>query len=184
MRLAKLLVALLFVGGAVALIEGTSAHAGTRSAAELFELPTDAGHGEAKEVEVLVDETHLKLATITLRDGESLPTHSTPVPATIQVVSGEGVITVEGEPMRVSAGSVVVLAPEAEHDVVPIDGANMVLVVHYLKSAIPVLPPTPSNQQHGDRDHGKTDDSDNSHEHDPDDGDRRDDETDPRFPRR
>ena len=98
-------------------------------------VPTEIGEGEGKEVKVLVDADHLKLATIILRDGTSLPTHSTPVPATIQVLEGDGVIHVLGKPVAVEKGSVVVLAAGEEHDVVPRPESDMLLLVHYLRTA-------------------------------------------------
>lgn len=102
---------------------------------EVIQLATPEGSGDGKEVTVLVDQDHLKLATIVLRKGTALPTHSTPVPATIQVLEGEGVIHVAGKPESVSTGSIVLLAAGQEHDVVPKSGTSMHLLVHYLRNA-------------------------------------------------
>ena len=101
---------------------------------QMMQLPDMAGDGEGKEVKVLMDEPHLKLATVALRRGTVLPSHSTPVPATIQVLEGNGVIHVAGEAVTVTAGSVVVLAAGQEHDVVPEKDGDMLLLVHYLRS--------------------------------------------------
>lgn len=100
---------------------------------QLVQLPTDVGEGKAKEVNVLLDQEHLKLATITLRNGTALPIHSAPVPATIQVLEGEGIIHVAGKPLAVSQGSIVVLAAGEEHDVVPKDDGDISVLVHYLR---------------------------------------------------
>lgn len=97
------------------------------------QVPTQIGEGEGQEVTVLLDDEHLKLATITLRAGTALPTHSAPVPATIQVVEGEGIIHVSGEPVPVQKGSIVVLAAGQEHDVVPAEESDMLVLVHYLR---------------------------------------------------
>lgn len=103
---------------------------------QMMQLPEKAGDGEAKEVKVLMDEPHLKLATIALRRGTVLPPHSAPVPATIQVLQGSGIIHVTGEAVTVTHGSIVVLAAGQEHDVVPEEGGDMLLLVHYLRGAV------------------------------------------------
>lgn len=97
-------------------------------------LPRSAGSGEGKEVSVLLDERHLKIATIALRDGTPLPPHTAPVPVTIQVLEGEGVIHAGGQPMTVTRGSLVSLVANEEHDVIPKPGGDMLLLVHYLRS--------------------------------------------------
>lgn len=100
-----------------------------------LELPRSAGGGDDKEVSVLLDERHLKLVTIALRKGTSLPPHSAPVPVTIQVLEGEGVIHVGGKPVPVVPGSLVSLVAGEEHDVVTNDGGDMLLLVHYVRGA-------------------------------------------------
>lgn len=102
---------------------------------QMMQLPDKAGEGEAKEVKVLMDEPHLKLATIALRRGTELPPHSAPVAATIQVLEGNGIIHVEGEAVTVTDGSIVVLTAGQEHDVVPERGTDMLLLVHYLRGS-------------------------------------------------
>ncbi len=83
----------------------------------VFELPQEVGYGPGKEVSVLLDESHLKLAVLTLRQGTALPPHSVPVPTTIQVLEGEGIIHIDSEQIPVSKGSLVSLRAGAEHDV-------------------------------------------------------------------
>ncbi len=100
-----------------------------------IELPRNAGSGSGKEVSVLLDERHLKLVTIALRDGTPLPPHTAPVPVTIQVLEGEGVVHTSGKPMTVTQGSLVSLVANEEHDVIPKSGSDMLLLVHYLRSA-------------------------------------------------
>ena len=117
----------------------TGAHGGAHEIDEalspvaLFELPQEVGDGPGKEVSVLLDESHLKLAALMLRDGTALPSHSAPVPTTIQVLEGEGVLTVDSERISVSRGSLVSLHAGAAHDVVPKPGSDMLLLVHYLR---------------------------------------------------
>ena len=53
-------------------------------------LPTEAGAGAPKEIKPVLDNAHLKLATITLRKGTLLAEHSSPMPVTIMVLTGDG----------------------------------------------------------------------------------------------
>lgn len=101
----------------------------------VIELPREAGEGPGKEVTVLLDESHLKLAVLTLRQGTVLPAHSAPVPTTIQVLQGSGVIHINGEPIRVAEGVLLPLPAGADHDVRPDEDSDMVLLVHYLRGA-------------------------------------------------
>ena len=101
---------------------------------QVVELPRSVGSGDAKEVSILLDESHLKLATIALRQGTNLTSHSAPVPVTIQVLEGEGIIHIGGKPVHASKGTVVSLAAGEEHDVVPEPGSAMLLLVHYLRT--------------------------------------------------
>ena len=105
---------------------------GDRPAAR-YDLPTEIGPGEPREVSVLLDESHLKIATLILRDGAELAPHSASSPATIQVLQGNGVMHVGGEALSLSAGTIVSLAAGQEHDVVPAPASDMLLLVHYLR---------------------------------------------------
>jgi quercetin dioxygenase-like cupin family protein len=138
MKSKHLLAAALLVVGAGILtttdVQGETASKAV-SGSQVIELPKNAGSGDGKSVSVLLDESHLKLATIALRQGTPLPTHSAPVPATILVLEGEGVMHVGGQPVPVSEGTIVSLAAGEEHDVVPTPGGDMLLLVHYLRGA-------------------------------------------------
>ena len=98
-------------------------------------LPNTAGEGAAKQVTIQLDEGPLKLATIALRDGTELPPHTAPVPVTIHVLEGTGVIHVGTEALDVVRGSVVLLPAHADHDVIPAPGTDMLLLVHYMRGA-------------------------------------------------
>ena len=76
------------------------------------------------------------VATVALRGGTALPAHSAPVPTTIQVLEGQGVVHIAGEAVTVAKGTIVALVAGAEHDVVPAPGSDMFLLVHYLRSAV------------------------------------------------
>lgn len=104
------------------------------SANHTLELPLTAGNGKDKEVSVLLDDHHLKLVTIALRNGASLTPHCADVPVTIHVLDGKGTIHVGAKPVSVSRGSMVVLLAGEEHDVVAGTGGDMLLLVHYLRA--------------------------------------------------
>jgi quercetin dioxygenase-like cupin family protein len=116
------------------------------SPSTVFELPQEVGYGPGKEVSVLLDESHLKLAALTLRQGTALPPHSAPVPTTIQVLEGEGIIHIDSEQIPVTKGSLVSLRAGAAHDVLPKQGSDMLLLVHYLRSGGPLA--THSAKEH------------------------------------
>lgn len=100
-------------------------------------VPTSAGPGEGRETRVLLETPHLKLATILLRRGTVLEAHSAPMPVTIQVISGQGVVELGDRSEPVTAGSLVALAPGMQHLVRPGAGTDMVLLVHHLKTPNP-----------------------------------------------
>lgn len=107
------------------------------SANQVFELPQSVGSGQGKEFSVLVDESYLKMATLTLRQGTTLPSHSTPVPTTIQVLEGEGEVHIGSRLISVSGGTLVSLVAGEAHSVVPKPGSDMLLLVHYLRGGEP-----------------------------------------------
>lgn len=102
---------------------------------QTIEVPQSAGSGPGKEVTVLLDQEHLKIATISLRQGTVLPPHSAPVPATILVLEGRGITNLAGKAVPVTEGTLISMAAGEDHDVVPESGTDMLLLVHYLRSA-------------------------------------------------
>jgi quercetin dioxygenase-like cupin family protein len=102
-------------------------------------LPGAIGAGEPKVVSMLVDDAALKLATIVLRKGTVLPSHSGPTPVTIVALQGAGTVVTDTERVRVDATHAVYLAPGVPHAVEPDAGTDLVLLVHHLKST-----PTPT----------------------------------------
>lgn len=96
-------------------------------------LPQGPTGKDAKHVETLLDTPFVKLVSITLRDGKKLESHAAPVPVTIQALSGAGVVVTGDTRDKLSRGHLVLLAPKAEHEVVPDGDEDLVLLVHYLK---------------------------------------------------
>ena len=101
-------------------------------AARVVELPAAAGSGDPREVRVLVDEPALKLVTIILRQGTTLPEHHSRVPVVIQALQGAGTVTAGTEQLRVDPAHAVLLAPNVPHAVAPDDGTDLVLLVQHL----------------------------------------------------
>lgn len=113
--------------------EGNAEDSATTQVIQLPGIVGNVGSGAGKEVATLIDQSHLKLAIITLRRGTVLASHSTPVPATILVLQGAGVMNVGGEAIPASKGTIVSLGAGEQHDIVPEPGSNMLLLVHYLR---------------------------------------------------
>lgn len=98
------------------------------------ELPTAPATAPPVKVIPVYDAPHLKLATITLRDGAVLERHTAPMPVTIQVLVGEAEVTFDdGHRERVSPSRLVALEASVPHAVVPVGKATVVLLVHHMK---------------------------------------------------
>jgi quercetin dioxygenase-like cupin family protein/heme-degrading monooxygenase HmoA len=61
----------------------------------------DEGHGVA----TLVEESHLKIRQVGLEPGREVPVHTADAPVTLQVIRGQGVISVDGQSVRIGAGT-------------------------------------------------------------------------------
>lgn len=96
-------------------------------------LPARIDAGDDKQVDVWLDEGPLRLVTIVLRNGTSLPPHTAPFPVTIHVLEGRGVIHLGAESVNVERGSILLLPAEAQHDVVPAPNTDMRVLVHYMR---------------------------------------------------
>lgn len=117
----------------------------TGAAQRLVELPPAASAGPPRQVQVLVDEPALKLATIVLRQGTVLPTHQSAVPVTIVALHGAGTVVAGTERLRLDPAHAVMLAAGVPHAVEPDATADLVLLVHHLGQA---ASPAPHGHQH------------------------------------
>lgn len=73
-----------------------------------------------------------KSGTVTLfafDAGQSLSEHSAPFDALVQVVDGEGEFTIDGTPMRVATGQVVLLPANVPHAVQAVQRFKMLLTM-------------------------------------------------------
>ena len=96
-------------------------------------LPTEAGTGPGREVKVLLETPHVKIATITLRGGTVLEEHSAPMPVTIQALRGTGTIRMGDARETLGADKMVTLAPGVPHSVTPEGKSDLLLLVQHLK---------------------------------------------------
>lgn len=107
------------------------------SRSHALELPHPEPDGPDKVVTVVLDEPHLKVMFVALRNGAHLPSHAADAPITIHVLDGEGVIEIGTEPMQVSTGSFLSLTPGEKHSVTPSEGKQLALLVHNVRAARP-----------------------------------------------
>ena len=114
-------------------------------------VPTTAAAGQGREVKVLLDTPYVKLVSITLHNGTVLSEHSAPVAVTVQALSGSGVVRTGDTKDRVAVGQLVLIAPNAVHEVTPDGNGDLVLLVHYLKSATAAGAPTKAPDGHRHR---------------------------------
>ena len=82
------------------------------------QLATAIGEGPDQEVKKLHQGAWTQLMQITLRNGKPLTTHQAKEAVTIQCVSGEGTLVVDGrERIALTPGVVVLLEPNVPHAV-------------------------------------------------------------------
>jgi quercetin dioxygenase-like cupin family protein len=96
------------------------------------QLATTIGEGPDQEVRKLHQGAWTQLMQITLRNGKTLTTHQAKEAVTIQCVSGEGTLVVDGsERIALTPGVVVLLEPNIPHAVESAPAVS-VLVTRFL----------------------------------------------------
>lgn len=80
-------------------------------------VKTTIGEGADQEVTKIYDSDWTKLVQITLRNGKTLERHSAKEAVTIQCISGEGTLVLEGSRIPLKAGVIVPLEPNVPHSV-------------------------------------------------------------------
>ncbi|MBT8493369.1 MAG: cupin domain-containing protein [Deltaproteobacteria bacterium] len=83
--------------------------------------------------EIVHDDASVKIVVVTIAAGQTMKEHATPVPVTVQTISGAGMMKVSGEDHPLTADKVHFLDAEAPHAIRADAGAPLVLLVHYLK---------------------------------------------------
>lgn len=101
-------------------------------------LSTEVAEGEPPgpqvHPQVVADTPHVKTVVITLRDGATLPVHSSPHPAIIQALSGQGHAVMGEAREELSPARMLLLDPGVKHEVVAAEGTDLVLLVHHMKT--------------------------------------------------
>jgi quercetin dioxygenase-like cupin family protein len=85
--------------------------------------------------QVVAETPHVKTVLITVRDGATLAEHSTPHAASIQALSGSGIVQMGDSLEEVSPTRMLLLDPGVKHEVVAAEGTDLVLLVHHIKGA-------------------------------------------------
>lgn len=112
-----------------------AAPAASAALVEGVSVPADDPVGPAVQAKTVLQTPAVKLVSIRIRKGATLPEHTAPNPVLITAVSGSGAITAQGKRLPVSPGRLVSLGAGVPHDVVPDEGAELVLLVHHQKGA-------------------------------------------------
>lgn len=86
----------------------------------------------AVKPEMLLKQPEAKVVRITLAPGAVLPTHTTPVHATVAAMSGQGEVTIADKKHALPTHGVVFLPKEIPHAVTNTGAAPLVLLVHHL----------------------------------------------------
>lgn len=78
----------------------------------------------------LFNDEHTKIILFGFAPGEGLTAHSAPMPATIQILSGEATLTLGADTCQVSPGCLVHMSPQLVHGVVARTPLEMLLTLH------------------------------------------------------
>jgi quercetin dioxygenase-like cupin family protein len=65
----------------------------------------------------LLDKKTGTLTLFSFDEGQGLSEHTSPYDATVQILEGEGVLTIGGAPVRAAAGDLVIMPANVPHDV-------------------------------------------------------------------
>jgi len=98
---------------------------------DLTAEPTDAvdDHEESQSGRTLARLETLRLTLMKLEAGKTVPEHRTSHQISIQTVSGHVVLHIEGLPVDVPAGNVVVLESDVAHDIVAREDSTVLVTV-------------------------------------------------------
>lgn len=87
------------------------------------------------KAEMVLDEPSAKVVKITLAPGAPLPTHTTPVHATVVALSGSGIVVIGDKKVPIAQHGTVFLPKQVPHSVLNSGATPLVLLVHHLKAA-------------------------------------------------
>lgn len=97
----------------------------------ISEFPPDPNSAAKHRAELLVKSDTLRVVLVTSLTEGRLNEHSAPGPITIQVLSGQFTLTIEGDPRQMNAGEIAIVAPGIRHAVdCTQDGAFLLTIAH------------------------------------------------------
>lgn len=85
------------------------------------------------QAQVQLDQPAVKVVTITIAPGATLPVHTTPVHATVVAMSGSGTVSIADKTVPLPEHGVVFLPKQIPHGVQNPGKTPLVLSVHHLK---------------------------------------------------
>ena len=94
-------------------------------------LPTTEPPPGSKPATVLLQSPAVKIVTIRVKAGGTLPEHSAPSNVLVQAASGSGSLVAGSEKYPLNANQMVVIPANASHSVVADSGSDLVLVIHH-----------------------------------------------------
>lgn len=102
--------------------------------AQPFISPNVLGEIEIPEKGILshtlFNDEHTKIILFGFAPGQELAAHTAPMPATIQILSGEATLTLATDTRQVSAGCVVHMPPHLIHGILSRSPLQMLLILH------------------------------------------------------
>ena len=87
-------------------------------------------------VEAVLDQPSVKVVKITLAPGAVLPTHTTPVHATVVALAGTGTVVIGDKKEPLPTLGTVFLPKAIPHSVINAGQTPLVLLVHHLKTTL------------------------------------------------
>ena len=78
----------------------------------------------------LFNDAHTKIILFGFAPGQELTAHTAPMPATIQILSGEGTLTLGADTCQASPGCLIHMQPQLIHGVVARTSLEMLLTLH------------------------------------------------------
>ena len=86
--------------------------------------------------EVLVETPHLKVVKLRVKAGSTLDFHAVPEQVSILPLKGSGQVVLRDGSLQLDAAHMVVLAPGMEHSIRAAEDANLILLVHYVRTGL------------------------------------------------
>jgi len=93
-------------------------------------LAADIGYADGAIVsKTLLNKPNGTLTLFAFDAGQGLSEHTSPYDATVQILEGEGELTIDGQPMVAKAGELVIMPANIPHDVQARQRFKMLLIM-------------------------------------------------------